>query len=467
MRDKMIGSLREALKAMGLADGMILSFHHHLRNGDAVLNGTLDAASSLGISGLTVAASSIFPVHAPLVEHIRRGTVSRLEVNYMSGPVADFVSRGGMMEPVIFRTHGGRPRAIESGELPIDIAVVAAPSADGRGNLTGTKGPSACGSLGYAMADARCAKRVLAVTDNPVDRVAPASIDQSLVDAVVTVDSIGDPAGIVSGTTRMPRDPVALVMARYAAMAIKASGLLADGVSFQTGAGGASLAAASYLRDMMRDLGVVGSFGMGGITSHMVRFLREGLVKRLYDVQCFDLEAVKSIAEDERHVEVSASLYASPGTKGPLVDDLDVVILGATEIDLDFNVNVHTDSSGRIIGGSGGHSDTAAGAKLAVVVAPLVRSRLPIVVDRVTTVSTPGDTVDLLVTERGMAVNPARPELRETLDRAGLPVMSIGELREIALSITGIPRTYRPKGRTVGIVEYRDGRVIDRISEVS
>jgi citrate lyase subunit alpha/citrate CoA-transferase len=149
------------------------------------------------------------------------------------------------------------------------------------------------------------------------------------------------------------------------------------------------------------------------------------------------------------------------------VDDLDVVILGATEIDLDFNVNVHTDSSGRIIGGSGGHSDTAAGAKLAVVVAPLVRSRLPIVVDRVTTVSTPGDTVDLLITERGIAVNPRRPELREALDRAGLPVMSIRELREIALSITGIPRTYRPKGRTVGIVEYRDGRVIDRISEVS
>lgn len=158
---------------------------------------------------------------------------------------------------------------MESGELPIGIAVVAAPSADDRGNLTGMDGPSACGSLGYAMADARCSRRVLAVTDDLVSMVAP-----------------------------------------------------------------------------------------------------------------------------------------------------------------------------------------------------LVRSRLPIVVDRVTTVSTPGDTVDILVTERGMTVNPRRPELKDSLLRAGLPVMSIEKLRDTALSITGIPRSVKAEGRTVGIVEYRDGRIIDEIAEV-
>ncbi|MDD4837378.1 MAG: citrate lyase subunit alpha, partial [Dethiosulfovibrio sp.] len=245
-----------------------------------------------------------------------------------------------------------------------------------------------------------------------------------------------------------------------------ASGLWREGVSFQTGAGGASLATALYLREIMTDRGFRGSFAMGGITSQMVRFLEEGLVDNLYDVQCFDLDAVRSIGANRKHVEVSASLYASPGNKGPLVDDLDVVILGAAEIDLDFNVNVHTDSSGRIIGGSGGHSDTAAGAKLTVVVAPLVRARLPIVMDRVIAVSTPGSTVDLLVTERGMAVNPSRPELKEVLERAGLPVFSIRHLRDMALSMTGVPEEVRPQGRVVAEVEYRDGRIIDRIRSV-
>lgn len=464
--DKTVAGLAQALKEAGLRDGMTLSFHHHLRNGDGVLNMALDGASSLGVKSLKVAASSIFPVHAPLVDHVKKGTVTDLDVNYMSGPVADFVSCGGVSNTVTFRTHGGRPRAIESGELSVDIAVIAAPTCDGRGNISGVIGPSACGSLGYAMADAAHAKTVIAVTDNLIPRVVPASIDQSLVDIVISVDSIGDPSGIVSGTTKIPRNPVALTIARYAASAIDASGLWREGVSFQTGAGGASLATALYLREIMTDRGFRGSFAMGGITSQMVRFLEDGLVDNLYDVQCFDLDAVRSLGVNRGHVEVSASLYASPGNKGPLVDDLDVVILGAAEIDLDFNVNVHTDSSGRIIGGSGGHSDTAAGAKLTVVVAPLVRARLPIVMDRVIAVSTPGSTVDLLVTERGMAVNPSRPELKEDLERAGLPVFSIGHLRDVALSMTGVPEEVRPQGRVVAEVEYRDGRIIDRIRAI-
>ena len=464
--DKTVTGLAQALKDAGLKDGMTLSFHHHLRDGDGVLNMALDAASSLGAKGLKVAASSLFPVHGPLVEHIKNGTVTDLDVNYMSGPVADLVSNGGLKSSVTFRTHGGRPRAIESGDLKVDIAVIAAPTCDVRGNISGVMGPSACGSLGYAMADAAHAMAVVAVTDNLVSRVGQASIDQTMVDMVVPVESIGDPSGIVSGTTRLPRDPVALTIARYASLAIDASGLWRDGVSFQTGAGGASLATALYLREIMADRGFRGSFAMGGITSQMVRFLEDGLVDNLYDVQCFDLDAVRSLGENRRHVEVSASLYANPWNKGPLVDDLDVVILGAAEIDIDFNVNVHTDSSGRIIGGSGGHSDTAAGAKLTVVVAPLVRARLPIVVEKVIAVSTPGSTVDLLVTERGMAVNPSRPDLLDSLERAGLPVLSIRSLRDMALSMTGVPEDVRPYGRVVAEVEYRDGSTIDRIRSI-
>ena len=72
------------------------------------------------------------------------------------------------------------------------------------------------------------------------------------------------------------------------------------------------------------------------------------------------------------------------------------------------SVNVHTDSNGCLMGGSGGHTDAAAGAKLTMILAPLVRARLPIVTDRVTCISTPGSSIDVLVTQRGIAVNPLR-----------------------------------------------------------
>lgn len=108
------------------------------------------------------------------------------------------------------------------------------------------------------------------------------------------------------------------------------------------------------------------------------------------------MKAVESIRSNPRHREISATHYASPGASSAVTDSLDVVILGATQIDTDFNINVHTDSDGRIMGGSGGHSDTAAGAKLAMIIAPLSRARLPIVTDRVNCISTPGSTIDVL-----------------------------------------------------------------------
>ncbi len=48
---------------------------------------------------------------------------------------------------------------------------------------------------------------------------------------MVNVPAIGDPLGIVSGMTRMPKDPIALKIADLAAQAIDASGLLKDGFS--------------------------------------------------------------------------------------------------------------------------------------------------------------------------------------------------------------------------------------------
>ncbi|MBQ4620203.1 MAG: citrate lyase subunit alpha [Clostridia bacterium] len=461
---KLVSSLREALEKAGLQSGMTISFHHHLRNGDYVLNMVLEEAEKMGVRDLGIEASSVFDVHAPIIDHIRGGVVTRLGTNYMGAKVGRAITQGVMDNPVIFRTHGGRPSAIENGSVKIDIAFVAAPAADENGNANGIYGKSACGSMGYAVSDARYAKKTVVITDCLMPYpLSPASIEETDVDFVVQVDEIGDAKGIVSGTTQITRDPVGLKIAKTAADVIRYSGYLKNGFSFQTGAGGASLAVTKYLKPIMREKGVKGSFGLGGITSYMVDMLKEGYFEKLMDVQCFDLGAVASLRENPNHIEVSASRYASPSVKSACVDHLDTVILGATQIDLDFNVNVHTDSNGFIMGGSGGHSDTAAGAKLAIIVAPLYRARLPIVVDRVHTKSTPGSTVDVLVTQRGVAVNPKREELKQRLIKGGLKVFDISELKEMAERVTGTPEPISKGGRVVAKVEYRDGTIIDEI----
>ena len=464
---KLVNSIREAVQLAGLKDGMTVSFHHHLRNGDFVLNLVMDTIAQMGIKDLNVNASSVFDTHTPLLDHIQNEVVTGLSADYIAATVGRAISNGVMKKPVQFRTHGGRPSDIRLGRTPIDVAFIAAPTSDPMGNCSGKYGKSACGSLGYAFADAMYAKKVIVITDNLVPYpMQDYSISEDYVDYVVTVDAIGDPKGIVSGTTRITRDPVGLVMASHAAKVIEASGLLTDGFSFQTGAGGASLAAAKFLKDIMLKKGIQGSFGLGGITGYMVDMLRSGCFRSLMDVQCFDLEAVESLRTDPRHQEISAMQYASPSSRSAVVDSLDVVILGATEIDTDFNVNVHTDSNGYIMGGSGGHSDTAAGAKLSMIIAPMFRARLPIVTDRVTCISTPGKDIDVLVTQGGIAVNPAKEELRDRLVAAGLPVVDIHELKEKAERITGVPRKL-PKGdRVVAEVISRYGDLQDQIYNV-
>ena len=465
--DKLQPDLDTVMDLIPLRSGMTIPFHHHFRNGDYVLNMVLDKAAQRGIKDLTVAASSIFPIHEPLIEHIQNGVVTGLDTNYMSGPVAEAISRGLLERPVIMRTHGGRARAIETGQLKIDIAFIAAPSADDYGNINGINGPAACGSLGYAMPDAQYARYVVAITDNLCPYpLRPVSIASTSVDYVVQVDAIGDPKGIVSGSTNVTRDPIGLKIAKLAAQTIQAAGLIREGLSFQTGAGGATLAAGNYIAQMMETAGYKASFAMGGITGFIVDMLEKGLLDTIIDVQDFDLRAVRSIGINPQHREVSALEYASPFNAGCVVNRLDTVLLGATEIDTDFNVNVTTGSNGIIMGGSGGHSDAAAGAKLTIIAANLLRGRLPIVVDKVLTATTPGETVDVLVTERGIAVNPRRPELAAQLRSAGLPVYDIKQLQQIAETIAGKPKALRADGRIVAIVEYRDGSVIDVVRQV-
>lgn len=464
---KLISSVREAIEKTGLRDGMTISFHHHMRNGDFVLNMVLEQAAEMGIKDLTVNASSIFDIHEPIIEHIKNGVVTGLECNYMGGKVGKAISQGILEKPVIFRSHGGRAGDMENGSSKIDIAFLAAPCADNMGNCSGKYGPSACGSLGYAFSDAMHANKVVVLTDNLVPYpLKDTSINEGYVDYVVEVPQIGDPARIVSGTTKITRDPVGLRIAGLAAQVVKHSGYLKDGFSFQTGAGGASLAVAKYVEEMMEKENIKGSFCMGGITGYMVDMANKGYFDTILDVQCFDLKAIESIRENPKHQEISAMRYASPAAKSAAVDSLDVVILGATQVDVNFNVNVHTDSNGFIMGGSGGHCDTAAGSKLAIIVAPLIRARLPLIVDEVLCKSTPGETVDVVVTQRGIAVNPKQKELKEKLLKAGLPVKDIEELKQIEEDIAGVPNKIQTGDKVVAKVLYRDGTLLDTIKNV-
>ncbi|MER2527962.1 MAG: citrate lyase subunit alpha [Candidatus Competibacter denitrificans] len=464
--NKRLGSLREAIEAAGLRDGMTIGAHHHLRNGDLVLNSVVKEIAAMGIRDIGIASSSVHPVHEALIPFIRDGVITRIECG-VNGAISRMASTGQLDVPIITRTNGGRGRAMMCGDIKVDVAFIGAPTCDEYGNICASKGPSACGVVGYSHSDADYADCVIAVTDNLVPYPAfPISIPQTKVDYIVKIDSLGNPAKIVSTTTRVTTDPIGLQIAKYAATVIELSGLLKNGFSFQTGAGGASLAVAANVRDMMRKQAITGSFGAGGITGYFVEMLEEGLLEALFDVQSFDLQAVASVGRNPAHIEMSADMYANPFNAGCVVNRLDCVVLGAREIDVDFNVNVNTESDGTLNGNTGGHADTAAGAKLAIVVAPSIRARLPIVRDAVTTVSTPGETIDAIVTERGVALNKKYQALAPDLRRRGVPVKSIVELRDEIYSITGAPRPIEFTDKIVGLVEYRDGTITDVIRQV-
>lgn len=460
--DKLVKSIDQAIDAAGLKDGMTISFHHHFRNGDYVLNQVVEAIARKNIKGLTLAPSSLNDVNDAIIPFIESGVITAIETSGARGKLGKLLTSGKLARPAIIRSHGGRARAIEAGELKIDIAFIGAPCCDTYGNINGVQGKSACGSMGYAMIDAAYADKVVAITDNLVPYpVNPISIPQTQVDFIVVLDSIGDPAGIASGALRISKNPRELMIAEYATGVIEHSGYFKDGYSLQLGSGGASLAAARFIKQKMQAKGITGSFGLGGITTPMIEMLEEGLFQTIFDVQDFDMPSIQSLKNNPRHLEMSASFYANPHNGGPVVNNLDVVILSATEVDVDFNVNVITDSNGIIMGASGGHSDAAAGANLSIVVAPLLRGRLPMVIDRVNTIVTPGESVDVIVTERGVAVNPRRTDLIDNLKGSGLPVMSIQDLQKIAYDLAGRPEEIKISDEVVAVIEYRDGTIID------
>ncbi|MDR3437794.1 citrate lyase subunit alpha [Telmatospirillum sp.] len=464
---KICQSLEDAIRASGLKDGMTVSFHHAFREGDKTINHVMDTLAHMGFKDLTLASSSLLSCNAPLIDHIRNGVIRRIYTSGMRGKLAEAISHGLMAEPINIHSHGGRVKLIDSGELHLDVAFLGVSTADEFGNANGISGRSRCGALGYAKVDAARADKVVVLTEEIVPYPnAPASIAQDDVDFVVKVDQVGDPSKISVGAARVTSNPRELLIARLAADVIEHAGYFEQGFSLQTGTGASSTAATRFLETRMRKKDITAAFALGGITGSIVELHKKGLIEKLYDTQSFDADSAESLRTSPNHYEISTNAYANPGSKGAYCDHMDMVILSALEIDLDFNVNVITGSDGVMRGASGGHSDVAAAANLSIVVGPLIRSRIPTVVRNVTTVVTPGECVGVLVTDHGIAVNPNRPEIAERLTAAGLPVTTIEDLYRRAISLTGEPQAIEFLDKVVGIVRYRDGSVIDVVHQV-
>ncbi|MFH1312104.1 MAG: citrate lyase subunit alpha [Candidatus Eisenbacteria bacterium] len=464
--NKVVKDLKTALKAAGLKDGMTISTHHHLRDGDLVANMIFDIAAEMGVKDLMWFPSASFPCQAKNIDHMDSGVIHHIEGS-MNGPLGRYCSEGKMRGMGMLRSHGGRYQAVQDGEVHIDIAVIAAPTSDPFGNSNGLTGPSACGLLGFALADSQYADKVIVVTDNLIPfPCIPWQIQGNYVDHVVVVDKLGDPEKIISGTTQITRSPDRLLIAEMTAQFVREAGLIKDGFSFQAGAGGTSLAFAIFLKEMMKDAGVKARFIRAGSTKYQVEMLEEGLTDYILDGQTFDLEGIRSMRENPGHVWTSPFTSYNYHGKGNFASLLDIVILGATEVDVNFNANVVTHSDGLLLHGIGGWQNCLFG-NCVILPIPSFRDRIPVLVDEVTTLCGPGELIDVIITERGIAINPLRKDLLDAVKGSDLPIRSIEDLKAgVEKLCGGKPQKPKFKDKVVAAIKWVDGTLIDSVRQV-
>jgi len=463
--NKLVPNLKEALIKAGIKDGMTISTHHHFRNGDLIAVEIFKIAQELGIKDLIWYPSASFPCQEPIIEQLENGTLHHIEGS-MNGPLGRFASQGKMKGVGVLRSHGGRYQAVQDGDVVIDIAVIAAPTADPFGNANGVEGPSACGLLGFALADSQYADKVIVVTDNLVDfPCIPWQIHGNYVDYVVQMEQVGIPEKIVSGTTQITKSPDRLLIAEMTAKFCDEAGLIKNGFSFQAGAGGTALSIGVFFGEIMRKKAVKARFARGGSNKYLVDMLEEGLVEYILDGQTFDLDGVRSMRDNPRHVNTSPFTSYNYHGKGNFAGILDIVILGATEVDVNFNANVVTHSDGYLLHGIGGWQNCLFG-KNVILPIPLFRDRIPVIRDEVTTICGPGELIDIIVTERGIAINPLRKDLIDKMKNSKLPIKTIYELKEEAERICGKPKAAEFEEKIIAAIKWVDGTVIDVVKQV-
>ncbi len=307
---------------------------------------------------------------------------------------------------------------------------------------------------------------MIVVTDNLVPfPCIPWQIHGNYVDYVVVVDKVGLPEKIVSGTTEVTKSPDRLLIAEMTAQFCDEAGIIRDGFSYQAGSGGTSLSIGIYFSEILRNRGWKARFIRAGSNKYPVQMLEEGLVDYILDGQTFDLEGVRSMRENEGHVNTSPFTSYNYHGKGNFASMVDVVILGATEVDVNFNANVVSHSDGYLLHGIGGWQNCLF-SKCTILPIPLFRDRIPVVKDEVTTLCAPGELIDVIITERGIAINPLRTDLIEKMKNTNLPMVTIQELKAEAEKICGVPAKPKFTDEVVAVIKWVDGTVIDAVWKV-
>ena len=191
------------------------------------------------------------------------------------------------------------------------------------------------------------------------------------------------------------------------------------------------------------------------------------LIDYILDGQTFDLEGVRSMRENANHVNTSPFTSYNYHGKGNFATMIDAVVLGATEVDLNFNANVVTHSDGLLLHGIGGWQNCLF-SKCTILAIPSFRDRIPVIVDEVTTICGPGELIDVIITERGIAINPKRKDLLKAVKNSGLPIKTIKQIYDEVNDICGgsPAKPKLDKKKVVAVIKWVDGTIIDSVYKV-
>jgi len=468
-----------------LNDGDVISYPHYYRTGDKGLEFVVSKLREHGKKGIILYGNAIFDNTDPwLFEAFRDGVIGGIYGNVYRKFGAHITAGDLLPWKGVGFSHGNRVRKLQTGEVKIKIAFAPVPIADIHGNANGMMGKPQqwCGPIGLFSADAQFADYtcLLAGTISK-SLIMPGSISMEQTDFVVEMDTPGLSEGIGSGTLdfeKIRSNKFNMTIADNVKNVMNAAQVIQDGFNFQVGSG-AGLIVLDNIRNELKKREIQANFAIGGVTSMHVDMLDEGILKYLMHGQLFEPseKVVRSLLNNPGHQEITAGYYASVANKESAVNMLDVAVLSALEVDLDFNVNTVC-ANGRIIGGIGGGQDVAAGADLTIMFLPLATGKngkgFPKVVDKVYTRTTPGEVIDVVVTEDYVAVNPKSAsrsvnKVVENAKKSGLNVISIEDLHglsvEKAKSFGELPVKAQTTDDVVHVIEWRDGTLLDVIKK--
>ena len=482
-RKNKLTSIDEVIEILN--DGDTISYPHYYRTGDLGLEFIIEKLKQHKKRGIILYANAVFDNTDPwLFEAFQDGTLGGIYGNVFRKFGEHIISGELLPWKGVGFSHGNRVRKLQTGEVHIKIAFGPVPIADIYGNANGMMGKKEhwCGPLGLFDADTQFADYTCLLAGTvSTSLIMPTSISMETVDFVVKVDDPGLSIGIGSGTLDLERirsKKFNVIIANNVLNVMKSAQVIQENFNFQVGSG-AGLIVLDEIRKMLKEKSIQANFAIGGVTSMHVEMLDEGTLKYLMHGQLFEPseKVVQSLLNNPFHQEITAGYYASVANKEAAVNMLDVAVLSALEIDLDFNVNTVC-ANGRIIGGIGGGQDVAAGADLTIMFLPLATGKnqkgFPKVVDKVYTKTTPGEVIDVVVTEDFVAINPKSKSskkeiLKENAKKNGLNIVSIEELHNLSIKkakeFGKLPIKTETTDEVVHIIEWRDGTLLDTIKK--